>query len=63
MSPIMNNWGARLEPKSGGAGEESGWGPVQGEKKMYRRRLSLLSFLKFCFPHFTRTQTTILVRC
>ena len=33
MSPIMNNWGARLEPKSGGAGEESGWGPVQGKKR------------------------------
>ncbi len=61
MSPIMNNWGARLEPKSGGAGEESGWGPVQ-EKKVYRRLLSVF-FSLFSFPHFTRTQTTILVRC
>jgi hypothetical protein len=49
MSPIMNNWGARLEPKSGGAGEEveEDW---EGQGGWCRRKKKVSSFFSNLFP-------------
>jgi hypothetical protein len=60
MSPIMNNWGARLEPKSGGAGEEveEDW---EGQGGWCRRKKKgvVVFFFKFVSRAELNTETKL----